>query len=85
MNTGGKFRSFETGGSNPSRGMRDRVDCFGLGLDKFLEVSGRNAKSGSSFRDCGGSLGVSAIRNWVTWAAIAGGLTCVGCSSVAWL
>ena len=80
----GKCGSVATGRPDSSRGMRRRVSRIGLGLDKFFQISGRNEESDQGFGTRRDPLGIPAFKHWITWAIIAGGLTCVGCSSVAW-
>ena len=84
MITNGKCRGVTTGGPDSSRGLRRGVGGFGLGMDKLFKISRGNAKGDPGVGTCGDPLGITTFKHWIVGFLIATGLTCVGCSSVAW-
>jgi len=78
----GKLGSVTTGDSNSTGGVCGRVSSLGMGLDKFLEVSRGDAQGDPRSGTRRYPVGVAKVNSWIVWILIAGGLTCVGCSSV---
>ena len=78
----GKLGSVTTGDPDSSRGVCGRVGSLGMGLDKFLKVSRGDAQGDPRSGTRRDPVGVAKVNSWIVWILIAGGLTCVGCSSV---